>query len=148
MNKRGFTLLELLAVVAIVAVVGVGATLAFNNIEDETADTELQNIYVEIQRAANLYLDLHSSDLEWFIQKGNIYYKIEDLKSENYIDADLENPVTKEEINGEHYVKLFIKDDESEVGSCIVDRTKTEGSNGYCIANDIGEYKNLTTCCN
>ena len=42
MRKSGFTLLELLAVVAIVAVIGVSSTLAFNNIEDETADEELK----------------------------------------------------------------------------------------------------------
>ena len=46
MKKNGFTLLELLAVVVIVAVVGVSASLAFNNIEDETADEELTNKYV------------------------------------------------------------------------------------------------------
>ena len=142
MNKRGFTLLELLAVVAIVAVVGVGATLAFNNIESETAEEELSNIYLEIQRAANLYLDLHSSDLEWFMHNKKIYYKLNDLMSENYVDQDLKNPVTKEKINSEYYVEIYIKNDNNEVGSCIIDRT-----NNKCIANDLGEYKDLSRCC-
>ena len=135
MKKGGFTLLELLAVVVIVAVVGVSATLAFTNIEDETAEEELKNIYIEIQRAANLYLDLHSSDLESFMQVRVMDFRVDELRSENYVDSDLENPVNHEPINGEYYVRLYIKDDESAVGSCIIDR-KPDGD--VCIANDRG----------
>jgi len=134
MKKGGFTLLELLAVVAIVAVVGVSSTLAFSNIEDEASDDELKNIYVEIQRAANLYLDLHSSDLEWFIKNKVIYYKIGELENENYIDSKLENPVTKEPINTNYYVELLINSEEDEVKSCIIDRN----NGNKCIANDLG----------
>ena len=144
MKKGGFTLLELLTVVAIVAVVGVTATLAFTNIEDNTAEEELENIYVEIQRSANLYLDLHNSDLESFIQLGQLDFKIEELKNENYIDSELENPVTNETISGEYYVRLKIKKDASdnpvEVVSCIIDRNK----NNKCIANEVGKPEN---CC-
>jgi len=144
MNKSGFTLLELLAVIVIVAVVGVSSTLAFGNIEDGTSEEELKNIYIDIQRAANLYMDLHNSDIEWFIENKVIYYKIEDLRSENYIDQDLENPVTKEPISGENYVKIYINEAEDEVKSCIIDRNKEPGTDGYCIANDMGEANN---CC-
>ena len=140
MKKGGFTLLELLAVVTIVAIVGVSATLAFTNIEDETADEELRNIYVEIQRSANLYLDLHSSNLEAFIQQGQLYFKLEELKSENYIDSKLENPVTNEPISGEYYVMLKINDAKDEVKSCIIDRNHGD----KCIANEVGLPEN---CC-
>ena len=149
MKKNGFTLLELLAVVVIVAVVGVSAGLAFNNIEDETAEEELMNKYVEIQRAANLYLDLHSSDLEWFIENQIIYYKLADLKNENYITSDLDNPVTGELIDSSYYVEIYVKKDPStleayEVSSCIVDRQST---GNVCIADSNGNSKNLTSCC-
>lgn len=143
MKKNGFTLLELLAVVVIVAVVGVSASLAFNNIEDDTADEELKNKYSEIQRASNLYLDLHSSDLEWFMKNRVIYYKVSDLKNENYITDDLENPVTGELIPTDYYVKLYIKSDDSEVNSCIIDRAE---SGDICIADHFGNY-DITSCC-
>ncbi len=140
--KNGFTLLELLAVVAIVAFVGVSASLAFNNIEDETAEEDLENKYIEIQRAANLYLDLHSSDLEWFINNGVTYYKIGDLKNENYITSDLINPVTGDDINTSYYVKLYIKSTNDEVSSCIIDR-----SNNNCIADENGKSGQGVVCC-
>ena len=37
MNKKGFTLMELLAVILILAVVSVSSTIAFGNIDDTTA---------------------------------------------------------------------------------------------------------------
>ena len=148
MKKGGFTLLELLAVVTIVAVIGVSATLAFSNIENETATEELKNIYIEIQRSANLYLDLHNSDLESFIKLGKLDFKVEELKNQNYIDSKLENPVTHEEISGEYYVRLYIKYKDGkpdEVGSCILDRNhKDDSNNDVCIANEVGEPNN---CC-
>ena len=138
MKKGGFTLLELLAVITVVAVVGVAATLMFSNIEDESATEELENIYVEIQRAANLYLDLHNSDLESFMELKKIDYKIEELKNENYLNSKLENPVTHELISGEYYVRLYIKTDSEDkpiqVGSCIIDRNDDDA----CIANEDG----------
>ena len=93
MNKRGFTLLELLAVVVIVAIVGVSATISFGNIEQDTSVEDLKNKYIEIQRSANLYMDLHNSDIEWFLANKVIYYKIATLKGENYISSDLSKNV-------------------------------------------------------
>lgn len=140
MKKDGFTLLELLAVVTIVAVVGIGSVISFSNIEKDTSTDELKNIYIEIQRAANLYLDLHNSDLEWFIKNKNIYYKIEELRNENYIDSKTVNPVTNEPINGNYYVKLYIKSSLDEVSSCIIDRN----DHNRCISNERGESEH---CC-
>ena len=142
--KKGFTLLELLAVVLIVAVVGVSATLAFSNIDDDTADEDLKNKYTEIQRAANLYLDLHSSDIEWFMNNRVIYYKLSDLRNENYITDDLSDPVHGDDISTNLYVKLYIASDNSEVSSCIVDRLATGEK---CIADHFGNYNNITNCC-
>ena len=137
--------MELLVVVAIVAVIGVSATVAFSNIEEDTSEDELKNKYVEIQRAANLYMDLHNTDLEWFIENKEIYYKIATLKGENYITSDLSNPVTGENINSNYFVKIKIIDNK-EVNSCIVN---LDGSNETCIADHLGNYKNLgTNCCN
>ena len=79
-NRKGFTLMELLVVIVIVAVVGVGASISFNNINDSTAQVELENKYMEIQRAATLYLDLHNSSLDTFIENKEMYMKLYVLK--------------------------------------------------------------------
>ena len=144
-NKSGFTLMELLVVVAIIAVVGVSAVISFASIKDETAEKELRNKYIEIQRGANLYLDLHSTDQKWFIESKKIDIKLSDLRSENYITSDLSNPVTGGVISEEYYVRLcIIKDDQNEdvVDSCIIERSV---SGVKYIADSYGEEN--AHCC-
>ena len=107
-NRKGFTLMELLVVIVIVAVVGVGASISFNNINDSTAQVELENKYMEIQRAATLYLDLHNSSLDTFIENKEMYMKLYVLKELNYIN-DMENPVTGDDISSDYLIWLIIQ---------------------------------------
>ena len=73
MNKKGFTLMELLVVIVIVAVVSVGATISFGTVDDNTAIKERINQFKEIQRSANLYLDLNDqATINQFISDGSI----------------------------------------------------------------------------
>ena len=87
MNKKGFTLMELLAVILILAVVSVSSTIAFGNIDDTTAKTELKNKYIEIQRAASLYVDLNDDQpyIHEFSNKGITRITVNELKNNNYI---------------------------------------------------------------
>ena len=149
MNKKGFTLLELLAVIAVVGIVSVAAVISFGNIERDTAEEELRNKYAEIQRAANLYLDLHNDSIKWFMSEKSIKFNLSTLENENYLSQDLTNPVTGDEIDRNLYVKIYISgdvnDETQSVKSCIIDST-IDGD--ICIANHLGEYENLgDTCC-
>ena len=143
--KKGFTLLELLVVIMIVAVVSISATISFSTIDDDTSKKELTNKYIEIQRATHLYLDLHNSDLEWFIEKKTIDIKLSELKNENYITSDLSNPVTKEDISESYYVRLCVNTDPTLgnefVDSSIIDKTLKADGTGFdikCISNQYG----------
>ena len=147
MKKDGFTLLELMIVVLIVAVIGVAATISFSSIDSDTSQLELKNKYLEIQRAANLYLDLHNADLKWIMENKQIDVKIGDLKSENYLTNDLSNPVTGEDISEAYFVRLYIAKDsnnEDYVNSCIIDRTST---GIVCIADSYGNSGSGVVCC-
>ncbi len=132
MNKKGFTLMELLIVILIVSVVSVGSMISFGNVDDSTAKKERINQYVEIQRAAGLYMDLHDSTLKEFVSRGNEGYvliKLYTLQEEGYIDKNLEDPVTTNELPNNHSVVLYVDNhnnsktgkDVQSVGSCIVD---------------------------
>ena len=148
MNKKGFTLLELLVVVAIVAIVSVGATVSFGNIEHQTAEEELRNKYLQIQRAGHLYLDLHNDYLESFVRDRTMYLKLGDLYNENYIDEDIENPVTGEDINLDYYVKMCISGQASDanqtVKTCVVNRKLVNGIESEdIIADNLGNYENF-----
>ena len=156
MNRRGFTLLELLVVVAIVAVVSLGATVAFGNIEHQTANEELKNKYLDIQRAGYLYLDLHNDYLDHFMSEKVIYLKVGDLYNENYITEDLSNPVTGDEISQNYYIKIYIKGDVNDnnqtVNSCIVERKKNDSTGiieEMYISDHLGNYKSIeASSCN
>ena len=122
MNKKGFTLMELLVVILIIGVVGVASTISFSSVDDQTAQTERANMYKDIQRSASLYLDLHSSDLQEFTKSGKVYIKLYKLMEENYISASTEDPVTGDKIDHTYSVVLYVnKEGENEyVDSCVV----------------------------
>ena len=145
--KKGFTLLELLVVIMIVAVVSISATISFSSVDDDTSKKELTNKYIEIQRATHLYLDLHNSDLEWFIENKTIDVKLSELKNENYITIDLSNPVTKEDISESYFVRLCINKDPVDghefVDSSIIDKKLKDDGTGFtyeCISNQYGSF--------
>ena len=146
-NKKKKVIIAFIAIVLIVAVIGVSATISFSSIDSDTSQIELRNKYLEIQRAANLYLDLHNSDLNWFIINKQIDIKISDLKSENYITSDLSNPVTGDDISEAYFVRLYIAKDSNNndyINSCIIDRSS---SNIVCIADSYGNSGSGVTCC-
>ena len=61
MNKKGFTLIELMVVIAILAVVSASTIVIFDNTDKNTADSELRATYTGIQRDAILFMDLTDS---------------------------------------------------------------------------------------
>ena len=85
MNKKGFTLVELLAVIAILAIlvlVAVPNVLGmFNKAKKDTFLTEAKNIFKE---SASKYIsdNMHNSN------EGNIYCKSE-TDSKNPLDMDI-----------------------------------------------------------
>ena len=156
MNKKGFTLMELLIVILIVSVVSVGAIISFGQVDDTAAKKERANQYAEIQRAASLYLDLHDALLKQFVSDQNTMIKLYTLQEEGYISRDLEDPVTTKEIDNSYSVILYVDTHELDgkevqnVNSCIVDTTANitddhcgaRGEYYKCIANIFGNNEN------
>ncbi len=149
MKKNGFTLMELLAVIMILAVVSVAATLSFGNIDNTTSVNELKNRYIEIQRAASLYVDLNDNEtyldeLTGRNSSGITRVSVGTLKSNNYIN-DLSNPVTGEDIPLSTVVVLYIKEN-NHVDTCIISSendANTLQENTSCVANSKGEWLDM-----
>ena len=55
MNKKGFTLMELLFVIVIVSLISISSVIVFGNIDDETSIKDRISIYKDIQKSALLY---------------------------------------------------------------------------------------------
>ncbi|MBR4177957.1 MAG: BspA family leucine-rich repeat surface protein [Bacilli bacterium] len=139
--KKGFTLMELLVVIAIIAVVSIASTVSFSNIDDATNTKELENKYIEIQRAASLYMDLHSDRLTDFVKDNHAYIPLSILEQEGYLTEDLSDPTGGDDISKNYSVKVVIGDDLESVETCIVS-VKKEGD--VCIANKFGKK---VDCC-
>ena len=139
--KNGFTLMELLVVIVIVSVISVSSVLAFGNIDDSTAIKDRINLYKDIQRKAILYADLDNGRLNDFRTDGVMNVTINTLIDDEYINADLEDPVTGDVIPGNYFVKVYIANDGTSeyVDTCILDIT--EINSVYCNTD-------IRKCCN
>lgn len=152
MNKKGFTLMELLAVILILAVVSVSSTIAFGNIDDTTAKQELRNKYIEIQRAASLYVDLNDDQpyIHEFANKGRTRITVNELKNNNYI-SDLSDPLGGGDIPLSYTVVIYLTDDKH-IDTCIIESEYETDAVGNsietktCIADSKGEFENPVCC--
>lgn len=152
-NKKGFSLLEILAVIIIIGVISVIAVTAYNSIKTTVLESSLENLVLEIEIAANQYA----------YDTGITSVSVETLVLEGYITSDDDNNVINPvdnssllcqivEINfidGEYSSSLDLVSDESlikeEDGSCINYITVEEGNiivsceDGSCIAYSSDE---------
>ena len=106
--KNGFTLVEILLVVALVAIISVSSIIIFERSSSSTNEEKLIKTYVDIQRAAIIYMDLNSTWLESFREEKSLTVKIGLLQNENYIDLNIKNPVTKTNIPSDYLVKVYV----------------------------------------
>ena len=95
MKKDGFTLIELLLVIVIVAAISTSASIVFSQVNSNTAEDNLKNIYLSIQRAAKTYVDLNDNWSRDLYERGYITISLSALQNVNYISDDLVNPVDK-----------------------------------------------------
>ena len=138
MKRNGFTLLELLAVLAMVAIIGVASISLFGRNVKDVSEDDLANKYKQIQQAAIIYVDLNESWLSSFTTNNEIYVRLGELQSTNYISPDLVNPKTGENFPSGYLVKIYkatAYSGEPFINSCIVAKN---GADTICIANADG----------
>ena len=149
MNKKGFTLIELMVVIVILAVVSTSTIVIFDNTDKSTANSELRATYKSLQRDAILFMDLTDS---WRLQLNSnnyIYIKLNELENQNFVDAGISDPTTYDEIPRDYIIKIYIdeqsenEEDKTRLDSCVLDMT--DENNPKCIANSEGYRCN---CCN
>ena len=143
--KKGFTLMELLFVIVIVSVISISSVVVFGNIDDSTAAKDRINTYVDIQRGAVLYIDLNDYWLVQFKENKEIKIELSELKISNYIDIDIQDPVTNKEIPSNYMVQIYTAKDaygNDYMDTCIVN--KVELLKAYC--NPSSSEYNLTKC--
>jgi prepilin-type N-terminal cleavage/methylation domain-containing protein len=102
MNKKGFTLTELLVVIALLVTITTGTIFGINEISEKAEERSLKEIKNEIEKATDVYFSNNDA-----FRKALLNGEIEEkctrlyvLQNEGLIDINIQNPVTKEIIPG------------------------------------------------
>lgn len=143
--KKGFTLMELLLVIVIVAMIGLSTTIVFSEVQENNAENNLKEQYLDIQRAAKAYIDLNDSRSASFSELGAAYVTVGELQSKGYLKSELINDVTKKQIDANYIVKIIINEPDSlrYIDTCILEYIDNKEK---CVANDEGDFENAECC--
>ena len=131
MNRKGFTLVELLAVIIILALLAVIASTSVTKVVDDSKN-DLATAQIKlIEDAAKVWGAENMSALP----EGNscIYLTLKDLKTYGLIDSDIRNPKTEKKLSNDLKIKITskISNYNTEVLKYEVDPESVEGCTNY-----------------
>lgn len=126
MDKKGFTLMELLAVIVILGIIAAIAIPSYNTISSAIKESQKDNLVALIEIKASRYA----------FDTGKTMIFVDELIKEGYIDSDDEegnllNPVDNERLNcyivemnkeSDHYNATFIDENYDNDGICDLDK--------------------------
>lgn len=102
MNKRGFTLIELIAILGLLSIMVLIATPSLMNQIKSTNEKKYENFISDLCLASESYLGKNKElgESSTFKDKGNsVSFKLKELIDGGYISKNIKNPKTKEKIN-------------------------------------------------
>ena len=152
MNKKGFTLMELLAVVVILAIISATAIpMIMEHPNHAKKTTYITNVKSFVTAASYMYtLEQYNTEYQYFTKDGNKYTitldKLTNLSIEQDpfgYDYDMQNSYITF-IEPEEYTQFSKRTTTVYVKSCDIDKTKC-----YCIDSDnehLTEDKIKTDC--
>ena len=113
MNKKGFTLIEILMVLVILVAITVAGTFGIQSIQKKSEEQALNELYSEILLAADVYLNENESFATDLLNKevDEKCIRIYTLQNEGLLSTSLTNPVTKKLIPGNLCVISYLSED-------------------------------------
>ena len=111
MNNKGFTLVELIAIIGLLAIIVLISIPSFTNQIEWSRKNNYDNFISDLCLAAESYVN-HSGEVSNFSNAGDtITINIEDLKSNGYIKSNLKNPKTNEVLSSSDILTVTITED-------------------------------------
>ncbi len=133
MNKKGFTLVEVIVSLALLSLIGVAVGISLNKIF-KNQEIKSYNEYVEkVKSSAILYAN-NTVDIINDLN-SNYSYKvvtIKELVDKGYINKNLTNPETKEKINQDDSVRIYYNEDYE----MIIDYPYTNQNDAYLFVTN------------
>lgn len=101
MNKKGFTLIEILGVILLLAIILVIAIPKVINILDQSKQNLYDSTISEIERVTSQYLTSNPNEVEDTLPFN---VTVTTLCNANYLDCPIKNPIDNSDIDG--YVEV------------------------------------------
>ena len=106
MNKKGYTLIEIIVVIAIVASVGTIGAIGLSKIISNSKQTRYDEMIEDIKAAGNTYFTIYSEYEEYSNLKSDLYSSgsvvipIQTLKQALLVDQNQKNPKDNTLVDG------------------------------------------------
>lgn len=101
MNKKGFTLMEMIAAVIIIGIIATTVAISFTNILNKNNEKKYKEFKRELEQAACVYIDLneYKQVKASCFSSGTCNVKVKALVESGLIDDDMINPQTDAKVN-------------------------------------------------
>ena len=106
MNKKGYTLIEIIVVIALLAAVGTFGAIGLSKVISNTKNQRYNDMIEDIKAAGNTYFTLYSDKDGYEYLKDNLYnsgrvvISISTLQEALLVDQNLKNPKNNQDVNG------------------------------------------------
>lgn len=122
MNKKAFTMVELLAVITVICIIGLLSFPTITNMTKQVDKKEYQNYLNNIYLATETYMGMYHHDYENLTTTGQtVEIPVSKLLKEKLIKSDMINPKTNETIKPSDTVKVTVQADLTYKYEYIVD---------------------------
>ena len=111
MNKRGFTLVEVLVSIALLAIIGVALGISLNKSFKSSSETNYNEFIEKVKSSAMLYVNNTSEVINDLNEDSYKIIKVKDLIDNGYVEDNMKNPNTGDKINPEDKVKVSYNSD-------------------------------------
>jgi len=105
--KKGFTIIELLAVLAILTLMSLMIIPAVFSSLDKAKEKEYHRIKSLISEASESYYLKYQEQFQNATLNQPKYVSLQQLKEETYLEDNLKNPITEQNLNYKNLVKIF-----------------------------------------
>lgn len=138
MNKKGFTIIELLTVISIMLVVASIFTVSMIRITNRNKEDEYDNMLKEILSSADAYVSLDPTSVENLYEGyGFVDIKVGTLRDRGLLDENIKNPETGEIVPDSDIVRVELDENDKFIFTYPVKDSEKDKDALLMIAEDL-----------
>ena len=111
MNRKGFTLIELIVTIALLSVVSIISFVSITNIINDSKEKNCNNLVKSIKSATKDYISDNRYTDELYMPDGRIKTEFNTSNISKYLNGDLVNPYDNKTINDDIIIRVEYNSD-------------------------------------